>query len=873
MKRSDSKIITWDDIQAKYADIPGEAGIIARKEAYQPFFLKMAESVRIEEGCRFYHPDQIALDDDVRINIGALIYGSGGIRIGRHARLGPRCFIHSANHEIYPEEEAFFESGYIYESVEIGDNCLISANVSLLPGVRLGVGCFVACGATVTRGTYEENSRLVGLPAKARNRLEVFDCEETPSVALLVDKNGYYRDAAKLLVTSLGLPQVRVVEENENIPSSIKQIIAFGPEEWELPVTDIPVWRFSAPNTCLSGEVKAYQTGYHGSNSASSLPGTVKHMISPTPRTDLSTQENVATMTLYYTIKRIGKETGLPQTNERLEWQILKSIAADFPNELIWHVINNGVGVERYRELTDLPGQSNLRKLWTRRKNTQTLNSDKLIVVKESLKDRNAIVNLAERSIDITRRERIQSVLRELAEETSITAKLSLVGIVAYLLGLEDLVNRVEAKLFSSSYLDMQSMCLRSSPNGRGFCYSPGLAAFMLICALRENPNYVPELYKEISTEFDWQVFEGESNFEWILESGSRSGTLVDTQRRRISCSLLENWLSALEVPVLPNEQNGQYEISFNNYATHVAVLDSIWFSFFRLLFRSHNEPLLRLKPFPHGYRAALSLRYDVDRTTQASHLEKIMNIQTRYLNSACATWFVIPDSEFDDKRKTLLSRYVQEAGIHALISKGDFKDQGVTFHSAPGAEYWRGMYTIENLEIGNAAYGEMLGIQLGYPRPVWLNTGSEKRRTGVWLLPLHFPLEGTTKDVSLDYFDKLLPQFRALLNNGGHLIVSSHPDLNQNILIDLVERENFEAVWFAPIGDVVVRSKCILDYGNICVSKLSETDDIRLISRHSVADLQVEVYYPNEEHPETKCLQLTSGKARSLGKRNASND
>src|SRR5215510_8301565 len=125
----------WEDVQTQLGDLPGEEGIVRRRDAYAEYFLGFGRDVRIAEGCRFHHPDRIVLDDDVRINVGALIYGSGGIRIGRHARIGPRVFIHSANHEIDPNDErALFERGYEYESVEIGDNCLISANVSILSG-------------------------------------------------------------------------------------------------------------------------------------------------------------------------------------------------------------------------------------------------------------------------------------------------------------------------------------------------------------------------------------------------------------------------------------------------------------------------------------------------------------------------------------------------------------------------------------------------------------------------------------------------------------------------------------------------------------------------------------------------------------------
>ena len=100
---------TFEEIQAKFSRIPGEEGYLLRKRYYRPYFLRLGKDVRIAENCHFEHPDKIVLEDDARINREGLFYGSGGIHIGRHARIGPRCFIHSANHDIAPSAEAFFE--------------------------------------------------------------------------------------------------------------------------------------------------------------------------------------------------------------------------------------------------------------------------------------------------------------------------------------------------------------------------------------------------------------------------------------------------------------------------------------------------------------------------------------------------------------------------------------------------------------------------------------------------------------------------------------------------------------------------------------------------------------------------------------------
>ena len=164
---TESFLRQWEAVQAKHADLPGEDAARRRAEAYAPFFLGFGERVYIGAGCRFYHPHRIVLEDDARFNDGALVYGSGGVHVGRHARIGPRFFVHSANHDTGASPLAFHERGYDYATVRIGDDCLISANVSVLPGAILGPGTFVAAGAVVTGRTYPDDARLAGVPAKA----------------------------------------------------------------------------------------------------------------------------------------------------------------------------------------------------------------------------------------------------------------------------------------------------------------------------------------------------------------------------------------------------------------------------------------------------------------------------------------------------------------------------------------------------------------------------------------------------------------------------------------------------------------------------------------------------------------------------------
>ena len=247
----------WEEVQNACAMIPGAQGIERRRVAYAPYFLRMGEGVEIDVGCHFSHPERIVLDDDARINRDAIIYGSGGVWIGRHARIGPRVFIHSANHEIEPDARAFFERGYDFDSVRIDDNCLLSANVSILPGAQLAAGCFVACGAVVTKGEYPDGSRIMGVPAQAKSTHgSSRGLNASPSIVILTPASGPYGAMAELLVGSLGLPQLGVLRVGQVMPSSVHTVLLSGADGWtpELP-EHLRVWRIESGDTAIEGAI------------------------------------------------------------------------------------------------------------------------------------------------------------------------------------------------------------------------------------------------------------------------------------------------------------------------------------------------------------------------------------------------------------------------------------------------------------------------------------------------------------------------------------------------------------------------------------------------------------------------------------------
>ncbi|MFW9929155.1 MAG: acyltransferase [Candidatus Thorarchaeota archaeon] len=91
---------------------------------------------------------------------------AGGIVIGKDTIFGNFVSMHSENHIFDNFETPIRLQGVTRQGIVIGENCWIGAKATILDGANIGNGCIVAAGSVVTRGFYEENSIIGGVPAR-----------------------------------------------------------------------------------------------------------------------------------------------------------------------------------------------------------------------------------------------------------------------------------------------------------------------------------------------------------------------------------------------------------------------------------------------------------------------------------------------------------------------------------------------------------------------------------------------------------------------------------------------------------------------------------------------------------------------------------
>lgn len=835
--------VEFEAAQAQFAELPGEYGILQRQKQYARFFLRFGKGVRIEAGCHFTHPERIVLDDDARINRGAMIYGSGGVWIGRHARIGPRCFIHSANHDVSDSAKAYFERVYVEAAVHIGDSCLISANVSILPGSEIGADSFVACGAVVTKGSYPEGARLMGVPAKATEAAAVSSSAPMPDIVVLTPGDRQWQILAEHLLTSLGLPQVLVVGEAGDVPESAHSLLLFGPAGWN-PVLrgSQTVWRLA------TGEVP---------QAAPDLP--LYRAFTVVRRPDGGSFSARFAWSAFWILNRLRKRAAPLTAREFREWittlnvlhresledtplyrTILKYLEPNRPAGMkIWPPRRPEESVQDWcSRLANMAAKSELTffQRMRRRIRSGTLDYANAMVDPERLV--RAVLE------GRTSREIVAHFTQRMWPKGANGRRLCGFSLAAIAAGDDDCARELLEAAKSEDWLLPETVLFKTALDRDTPCLSPLTLAVWTMAASRG-------LAEEFKPESFDPIFDAGHELDW---SGFTSEGFIDRERRLVSTSLADNWL---HLHTAHCEDGVQFQLENSAYAISTLGLEKRWLEVFRII--QGDAPLVRLRPWPAGYLAAVSLRYDVDRPVTARRINEIVTLQATIANAPCAAWYFFSEDPARERQIRQLKRHLQETGLHVETSAEADEAVGVTHHSSVKSEYWQGERTLTQLATRGCRYGEFLATQLPAPRPVLLD-----RLTDFWVMPLHFPLEGSTSDNKLSYFDERKAYFREVLEAGGHAIVASHPDISPALMIALLEREGLsDQYWFVTPTRALNRFRDVMAPGNVLA--LRGTDGWKLLSNRSVADLSVEVWKPGLEKPECVTTQLIQGRPRLL--------
>jgi len=108
---------------------------------------------------------RVEIGDDCSVNAYSVLYGGGGLEIGKGVRIASHTVIVPSNHEFSDPEKPIKDQGLRFKGILIEEDVWIGAGVKILDGVVIRAGSVVGAGAVVTKST-QPFSVVAGVPAK-----------------------------------------------------------------------------------------------------------------------------------------------------------------------------------------------------------------------------------------------------------------------------------------------------------------------------------------------------------------------------------------------------------------------------------------------------------------------------------------------------------------------------------------------------------------------------------------------------------------------------------------------------------------------------------------------------------------------------------
>lgn len=128
--------------------------------------LKIGKNVSIYPYVQLFGDGLIEIGDNVSIGTGTIIYASkaGGVKIGPNSMIAGQSYIIDTDHGIEGKKRIRDQENTV-AAIQIGEDCWLAANVTVLKGSVIHDGAVVGAKALVN-GELPPYSINVGIPAK-----------------------------------------------------------------------------------------------------------------------------------------------------------------------------------------------------------------------------------------------------------------------------------------------------------------------------------------------------------------------------------------------------------------------------------------------------------------------------------------------------------------------------------------------------------------------------------------------------------------------------------------------------------------------------------------------------------------------------------
>ena len=146
---------------------------------WKPQMSSLGVGSKISHNVKILCPENISIGSLASINNGVILDGRGGITIGDSVLIGYQSVIMTLSRNHHQREIPIRLQGSSLKAVVMGNDVWLGARAIVLPGVSIGDGAVVGCGAVVTKdvpafavvaGT---PARTIGTRGDARNNIDV----------------------------------------------------------------------------------------------------------------------------------------------------------------------------------------------------------------------------------------------------------------------------------------------------------------------------------------------------------------------------------------------------------------------------------------------------------------------------------------------------------------------------------------------------------------------------------------------------------------------------------------------------------------------------------------------------------------------------
>jgi maltose O-acetyltransferase len=148
------------------------AGFVLSRLKWNLLGLSMGRSVEIYGNVVIHNAARVSIGDNSTVLSFTVLFGSGGITIGRDVLISSNCSIFSITHRVDALERGLlFRKTRLMAPVAIGNNVWIGTGARVLPGVTIGDNTVVGAGSVVTK-SLPAGVVAVGVPARVVRRLD-----------------------------------------------------------------------------------------------------------------------------------------------------------------------------------------------------------------------------------------------------------------------------------------------------------------------------------------------------------------------------------------------------------------------------------------------------------------------------------------------------------------------------------------------------------------------------------------------------------------------------------------------------------------------------------------------------------------------------